>query len=198
MPEYDYDEDDYEDDEEEEHLELLGAIMDEDPILGQRRLRRLMRRPKRRRVRTVRRARAALKKALVPATPGVPKPGKRGQPLGFTPVQFTNTSALILELEADPDRPFQGERILIEAVRSVAGSGGLLTVRRIDIGGKNQLVSREPAILGSFAADATFVELELDPVTPGVTCVIEVQASAQPGVGETVDIGATMFGKSIG
>jgi hypothetical protein len=189
----DYDWDEYEDDD-DEAIELLGAIMeDEDPILGLRVPRGRALAPRARR----RAARRAMVKALVPRTPGVPKPGGREQVLGFEPVQFDNTSALILELTAEPDRPFKGRRLIIEAVRSAAGSGGLLTVRRFDIGGKNQLSSREPVLFAAFQPDATLSILLLDPITPGVPAVLEVEASAQPGVGETVDVGATLYGLSI-
>ncbi len=178
---------DDEDDFDEEEIELLGELV------GAPRRRRSS---ARRRPRSM--LRAQLRRALIPKTPGVPSPGGRQQPLGFTPMQFTATSALILELVADPDRPFKGMRLVIDVVRSASGSGGLITLRRFDIGGKNQLVSRQPVTANAFEVDATLVELALDPLTPGVPSVLEIQASAQPGTGETVDIGATLFGLSIG
>lgn len=193
MAELDWDEIESEE-AEDEAIELLGAIMGEDdPILGVRVRRGRGIAPRRRR----RAARKALVKALVPKTPGVPEPGGREQPMGFSPVQFTDASALILELEANPDRPFKGRRLIVEAVRSASGIGGLLTVRRFDIGGKNQLVSREPVIFGAFQADATLSILLLDPITPGVPAVLEVEASVQPTAAATVDVGATLYGLSI-
>lgn len=182
-----------EDELDDEEIELLGEVLGlDDAIIGARRRRRGGRRGGSRRMR-----RAALKQALVPKTPGVPTPGGRQQPLGYSPVQFTDASALILELVANPDRPFKGFRLVIVAVRSAAGIGGLLTLRRFDIGGKNQIASREPIVLDAFAHDATLVELALDPLTPGVPSVIEVQASVQPTTAATVDIGAALFGPSI-
>jgi hypothetical protein len=190
------DEYDWEDieDEDVEAIELLGALMDdEDPILGLRVPRGRGIGPRRRR----RVARKALAKALVPRTPGVPAPGGREQPLGFEPIQFTDASALILEMVCEPDRPFKGRRLIIDAVRSAAGIGGLLTVRRFDIGGKNQLASREPVTITAFQPDATLSILLLDPITPGVPGVLEIEASVQPTTSATVDVGAALYGLSI-
>lgn len=193
---------------EDDAIELLGAMGalddDEDPILGdlddyvdelgaRRRFGGRSRRRGRRRS-----LRSRLKRMLVPKTPGVPTPGGREQPLGFTTVQFTNTSALTLQLTCRPNRPIKGRRLIIDLVRSVAGSGGLLTVNRFDVGGKNQLLSQDPVTINAFAHDATLTLLALDPITPGVPGILEITASAQPGVGETVDVAATLYCLSIG
>jgi len=170
---------------EDELVELLGI---DDPLLGARV-------PSRRGRRI---SRTELRRALVPKTPGVARPGGRLLMLGFEPVQFTNTSALTLNLTAEPQRPFKGGRLVIDAVRSAAGSGGLLTVSQFQVGQVNQLVSQEPIILAAFEPDATLVEISVDPATPGIDITLSITASAQPGVGETVDIGACLFGLSVG
>ncbi len=174
----------------EDAYELLGELMaDDDPVLGARFSRARG---------GSRRARAALAKALVPRTPGVPKPGFREFPLGFEPVQFTNTSALTLNLVAEPQRPHKGTRLVLDIVRSAAGAGGLITVSTLLVGQNNQLQSAEPIIAAAFDVDATYVQLSLDPAGPGLRVIVGITCSAQPGVGETVDVGGALWGSAIG
>jgi len=179
----------------DEQIELLGALMedDEDPILGARRMTRV---PARRG--GSRAARRALVKALVPSTPGVPKPGFREFPLGFAPIQFTPTSGLTLNLVAQPQRPHKGTRLVLDIVRSAAGSGGLITVSSILVGQQNQLQSAQPIIAAAFEQDSTYVQLALDAATPGIDVIIGVTCSAAPGAGETVDVGGALWGTAIG
>lgn len=170
----------------DELIELLG--IDEDPLLGARVPSRRGRRINR----------SELRRALVPKTPGVARPGGRLLMLGFDPIQFTDASALTLFLTAEPQRPFKGGRLVIDAVRSASGIGGLLTVSSFMVGQVNQLVSAEPIILAAFEPDATLVEIGIDPATPGIDIIIGITCSVAPTTAATVDVGAALFGLSVG
>lgn len=178
-----------------EELELLGELMGEDPILGQRT--RLHTRIPAGRAGGAMSARARLAKALVSKTPGVPKPGGRELPLGFTPIQATNTSALAFNLTANPQVPIKGRRLVVDVVRSAAGSGGLITVTDIRVGQRSQMVSAQPLTVTTFGAGSFGVDMALDPAEPGIVITLSVAFSAQPGVGETVDVAATLIGLAI-
>lgn len=192
------DDDEYEADMEE--LELLGELMgdddEEDPILGQRSP--LHRRISARRggSRRIQSSRARIRKALVPKTPGVPKPGGREQPLGFTPVQFTDSSALVFNLTAEPQVPLKGRRLIIDVVRE-AGEGGLITIVDLKVGQRSQLISAQPLIVAGYGPTAFGVDMALDPAVPGTVVTLTVACSAQPGSAKTVDIGAMIIGLSI-
>ena len=99
---------------------------------------------------------------------------------------------------AEPQRPFKGGRLVIDAVRSAAGIGGLLVVSSFTVGQVNQLVSAEPIILAAFEPDATLVEISVDPATPGIDIIIQITVSVAPTTAETVDVGACLFGLSVG
>lgn len=187
--------DDLEEEADYAEMELLGELLGEqDPILGARA-------PLHRRVMASRgrpmAARRRIKTALVPQTPGVPKPGARELPLGFSTIQFTETSALVLVATATPQVPFKGRRLVIDVVRSASGSGGLITINDIKCGQRSQPVSAQPLIAAGFGPTSVSVDMALDPVTPGNIITITIGATAQPGAGETVDIGMMLIGLSV-
>jgi hypothetical protein len=184
-----------EDDLDDEQIELLGELMDEDPILGQRAA-------LHRRIRASRggmmRPRTRIKKALVPNTPGVPKPGARELPLGFTPVQFVNAGALNLRLTANPQVPLKGRRLVIAlAETGTAGQAGLVTIVDLKIGQRSQLVSSEPLIVNAFGPTSFGVDMALDPVVPGNLVTLDIAITGVLGVGDKLDVGAMIFGLSI-
>jgi len=177
----------------EDFITLLGAL-GADPILGARA-------PGRSRVALSRRVaanRAALVKALVPKTPGVNKPGARNIPLGFTPIVFTPTTALNQNLVAQTQRPFRGQRLVLDLVPSAAGVGGLVTVTSIMVGQVNMLASAQPIIAAAFVNNATYVQLDIDAATPGIIITIGIQIGVVPGAGATLSVGATLFGLAVG
>lgn len=144
------------------------------------------------------RGRGVPARRLIPRVPGVPMPGARLQPLGFGASAFTATSGTVLSLQATPQRPFKGQRLVVDITRTGATSTGLVTVTRLDVGTANQLVSSGPLSAAAFAATAFDVNLQLDPATPGILIVVQFAISAAPTVADRVDFSATMFGTSVG
>ncbi len=135
---------------------------------------------------------------LIPRVPGVPMPGARLQPLGFGASAFTATSGTVLSLQATPQRPFKGQRLVVDITRTGTTSTGLITITRLDVGTANQLVSSGPLSAAAFAATAFDVNLQLDPATPGILIVVQFAISAAPTMTDRVDFSATMFGTAVG
>jgi len=135
---------------------------------------------------------------LVPRTPGVPNSGARLQPLGLGATAFTVSSGTLLALSAQPQRPFKGQRLVLDITRTGATSTGLVTVSRLDVGTDNQLVGSGSISAGAFAATAFDVNLSIAPATPGITITCQLNISAAPTTTDRVDIGGTIFGTAIG
>lgn len=135
---------------------------------------------------------------LIPRVPGVPMPGARLQPLGFGASAFTAASGTTLSLQATPQRPFKGQRLVVDITRTGASATGLVTITRLDVGTANQLVSSGSLSAAAFAATAFDVNLQLDPATPGILIVVQFTISAAPTMTDRVDFSATMFGTSVG
>jgi hypothetical protein len=135
---------------------------------------------------------------LIPRVPGVPMPGARLQPLGFGSSAFTVASGTVLSLTASPQRPFKGQRLVVDITRTGASATGLITITRLDVGTANQLVSSGPLAAAAFAATAFDVNLELDPATPGILIVVQLAISVAPAGADRVDFAAVMFGTAVG
>jgi hypothetical protein len=135
---------------------------------------------------------------LVPSTPGVPNNGLREQPLGLGAVAFTNASGTILTLQASPQRPFKGRRLVLDITRTGAGATGLVTVTRLDVGSDNQLAGSGALSSSAFGATAVDVPLDLAPATPGILITVQLAVSVAPGAGERIDVSGTLFGMTIG
>lgn len=135
---------------------------------------------------------------LIPAVPGVPAPGARLQPLGLGSTAFTAASGTVLALTARPQRPFKGQRLVVDITRTGATATGLVTITRLDIGTMNQLVSSGSLSASAFAATAFDVNLQLDPATPGIDIVVQFAISVAPGGADRVDISGTIFGTTVG
>lgn len=143
--------------------------------------------------RTGLRARGQLRRVLIPKVPGAPEPGGRIQPLGFTPIQFVNAGATTLNTTASPQVPVKGGRFVVDIVRS-AGDGGLVTLDSLQVGQRNQLASSQPVAASSFQPTAFGTGVSIDPAGPGITISADFSITASPGVGNTVDVQATIIG----
>jgi len=135
---------------------------------------------------------------LIPQIPGVPMPGARLQPLGLGANAFTATSGLLLQLQASPQRPFKGQRLIIDLTRTGASATGLVTVTRLDVGTSNQLVGSGGISAAAFQPTSFDANVSLDPATPGVNITVQLQISAAPTMTDRVDFGGTIIGTTVG
>lgn len=137
-------------------------------------------------------------RTLIPRVPGVPSTGVRLQPLGLGATAFTATSGTILQLQASPQRPFKGQRLILDITRTGASATGLVTVTRFDVGTDNQLVGSGAISAAAFAATAFDANIAVAPATPGVSITLQLAISAAPTMTDRVDIGGTLFGTTVG
>lgn len=135
---------------------------------------------------------------LVPQVPGVPMPGVRLQPLGLGATAFTASSGTLLTLQASPQRPFQGQRLILDITRTGTSATGLVTVSRLDVGTDNQLVGSGAISANAFAPTAFDANVRFAPATPGVNITVQLNVSAAPTMTDTIDIGGTIFGTTVG
>lgn len=175
--------DDDDDDLGDDYADLLGAVR---------------RRGTRRRISRRGRSRArAVKKALVPNVPGQPAPGAREYPLPFPALQFNATSGTSLQMQANPQKPFKGLRLVIDLARTGTTSTGLVTLNRIDVGTDNQLVAPGNLPAGAFAPGSFQTTVNMAPATPGISITLNFVISAAPAMTDTVDVAATIIGLVI-
>lgn len=137
-------------------------------------------------------------RSLMPQVPGVPMPGARLQPLGLGATAFTATSGTQLQLQASPQRPFKGQRFIVDMTRTGTTATGLVTITRLDVGTSNQLVGSGPISASAFAATAFDANVSLDPATPGIQITAAFNATVAPSSSDRIDIGATVFGTTVG
>jgi hypothetical protein len=142
--------------------------------------------------------RAVPARQLIPQVPGVPMPGVRLQPLGLGATAFTAASGTLLQLQASPQRPFQGQRLILDITRTGGTATGLVTVSRLDVGTDNQLVGSGAISAGAFAATAFDANIRFAPATPGVNITCQLNISAAPAAADRVDVGGTLFGTTVG
>lgn len=138
------------------------------------------------------------RRVLIPGTPGVPEPGLRLQPLGLGATAFTASTGTLQTLQASPQRPFKGQRLVVDITRTGTTSTGLVTIARLDVGTDNQLVGSGSISAGAFAATAFDVNLSLAPATPGINITLTLNISAAPSSSDRVDVGGTVFGTTVG
>lgn len=135
---------------------------------------------------------------LVPSIPGVPAPTMRLQPLGLGATAFTATSGTLLQLQASPQRPFMGQRLILDLTRTGASATGLVTVSRLDVGTDNQLVGAGAISASAFSATAFDANVRFAPATPGVLITVQMNITAAPTMTDRVDVGGTIFGTTVG
>lgn len=140
----------------------------------------------------------ALKRALITETPGAPAQQAKFWPLGFTVVSFTALSGTALTATAAPQRPFKGNRLVIDIARTGATATGLVTLTQLLVGQTNQLVSAQPVGAGAFAAGAFDVALALTSCEPGIVLSAGLAISAAPAAADRVDIATTLIGLAYG
>jgi len=142
--------------------------------------------------------RAAVPRNLVPRIPGMPERGPRLQPLGMGSTAFTAASGTLLQLTALPQKPFKGQRFIVDLTRTGATATGLVTISRLDVGADNQMPGAGAVSANAFSPLAVDANISLDPATPGVSIIAQFNISAAPAGADRVDIGATLFGTTMG
>lgn len=186
----------------DEEIELLGAMFDDeledDDELGARSFGRYSRGRSRGGSRALSARKRNYVRKISPVIPGVPSAGARNYPLGFGVALFGAATATSILLQASPQRPFKGHRLVVDAGRTGASATGLVTITALNVGQNNQLVSGEALPAEAFAANSFGTGLSLDPATPGITIALQLAISALPTGTDTVAVSAMLIGNTIG
>lgn len=129
--------------------------------------------------------------------PGSPAAAELLSPLGLGGGTLTATSPS-LTLQASPQRPFRGERLVIDVRRSTGAASVPVIVRALKVGENSQFVGSNGVPADVFRADAFGVRLAMSPATPGILIVLALDvggASIPPG--ESIEIAAAIIGRAV-
>jgi len=134
---------------------------------------------------------------LIPQVTGVPQRGLRKTWLPIGAIAFTASSGTALSLTASAQRPFRGTRLVFDFARTGASATGLLTLTELKCGQDAQPAAAGAAPLAAFGPTAFDVDIDLDPIGPGVAFVASVAISAAPTASDRVDVSGVLFGYQV-
>lgn len=135
---------------------------------------------------------------IIPQIPGAPAIGVKLQPLGFNIVTFGAATGTTLPATTRPQKPFKGRRLVVDIARTGATATGLVTVQSVTIGVNNQFVSTGAVGAGAFAATAFDCNVEFSACSTALDITVNYAISAAPTMTDTVVVGTTLFGESVG
>jgi len=144
-----------------------------------------------------RRRRGQIPAGMRPKTPGVPSRGAHLQPLGLGATAFTAASGLLLNLTSRPQRPFKGQRLVIDITRTGATATGLITINRIDVGADNQLIAVGALPAGMYSPTAIDTNVVFDVAVPGIDIVVQLANTVAPGGADRIDCAGAISGTSL-
>ena len=136
------------------------------------------------------------------AAPGVMQPTEQLLPLGFNPdggsFSFVNGGPTQLFFRASPQKPFRGERLIVDVVKSAGAVGNTVNIDTIAVGTDLQIVSAAPFPAVAFAPTAFGVRLALTAAQPGIVITIScslIGTALAPG--ESVTVVPVVLGRAI-
>jgi len=187
--------------------ELLGGGDDDEGVDELGALIRAMRRPSTKSKRRSRRrvVKQILKEELTSSMPGIPKQGPLTQPLGFEVISFTAGSGTQQDAVARPQKPIKGNRLLVDASRSLADGSttvlvtNLLVIDKILVGTVSQLAGTQPLTATGFGPGAFDTMLSLDAAQPGIDITLGYTISSPALVAaEVINVSAFIVNLTAG
>lgn len=134
-------------------------------------------------------------------TIGAPTGGiaRKRVPLGMGSHQFANAAATTRTFEVEPQRDFQGERLVISEAKVGASTAAILgTVTSVKIGDVEQLPGGLGVPVEMFFRDAVGAMLDLSNCRGGRKLAIIIAITAAPGAGDTITYTMGMYGAVVG
>lgn len=118
-------------------------------------------------------------------------------PLGLGVGTLTN-AVNVVTLTAAPQRPFRGERLIIDLARSSGATVVPVRITEFKIGENSQLVGAGALPAEAFDPAAFGVRLAMSPSAPGILILlrIETDSGAVP-VGETISVTSAIIGRAV-
>lgn len=129
-------------------------------------------------------------------------PGSNDQSQLMSPLGLgfgTLTPAVnIITLNASPQRPFRGERLIVSTQRSAGAALVPVRVTEFKIGENSQLVGAAALPVETFAPDAFGVRLAMSPSAPGIQILLTIvtDVGAVPG-GESIVCTGAIIGRAL-
>jgi len=120
--------------------------------------------------------------------------GQLLSPLGLGSGVLSAASPII-ELTAQPQRPFRGERLIINLARSAGAATTSVTLEEFKIGENSQLVGSAALPAETFNPTAFGVRLAMSPSSPGIVIFARLQSTV-PG-GESITVTAAIIGRAV-
>jgi hypothetical protein len=134
--------------------------------------------------------------------PGVQMPREGLEPLPMVPdVNGGTFSAAVtnIRFNARPQRPFRGERLLVQVLRTGASAAGLAVLGQgFFVGTALQQLQIGAINLEFFAATAFGVRLDLIPAEPGIDISTLVNLSGVLAGADIINVQMMLLGRSIG
>jgi len=136
------------------------------------------------------------------AAPGVQVPTEQLLPLGFNAEggspTYVNGGPTAITFTAAPQKPFRGERLVIDVVKSAGASANSVAINAIAVGTDLQIVSAAPLPAVAFSPTAFGVRLALTASQPGIIITIAtILVGPALAPGETVTILPVVLGRAI-
>lgn len=135
--------------------------------------------------------------------PGVQSPREGMEPLVMTPSNATGVfSATVTNITytARPQRPFRGERLLTQVIRSgtTAAAAAPVATNGIFVGTALQQLTIGALPLEFFTPTAFGVRLDLMPAEPGIDITMQTNLTAALTTTDTLTLLVMILGRSIG
>lgn len=128
-------------------------------------------------------------------------PGATTDPLLMSPLALEavtlNSTTPAANLEANPQRPFKGERLIVVVTRSSGAANVPVNIVGFNIGANSQFVGSGEIPAETFAPDAEGVRLSMSDAAPGVNITLRVQAGTSIPAGESIAVAATIIGRAV-
>jgi hypothetical protein len=116
-------------------------------------------------------------------------------PMGLGSIALTSANPLDA-LQAQPQRAFRGERLVLSVFRTAGALGIPVVIREFTVGDYKQLVGGGSLPVEVFASDAFGVRLMLDGSVPGVLYAVTCQALAPIPPGDQIIIAGAVIGRA--
>lgn len=132
--------------------------------------------------------------------PGVSAPGARRLTLGMPPAAFPALTAIntIVAVQSNPQRPFRGERLIVNVLRSNGAGAVGIQIQDIRCGTASQLAGVAGISADAFPPNAIDSTMVLDPIQPGVNFTIQYTNLLAVPTGESVVVQSTIVGQAVG
>lgn len=132
--------------------------------------------------------------------PGVAAPGARRLTLGMPPAAFPALTAIntIVAVQSNPQRPFRGERLIVNVLRSNGAGAVGIQIQDIRCGTASQLAGVAGISADAFPPNAIDSTMVLDPIQPGVNFTIQYTNLLAVPTGESVVVQSTIVGQAVG